>query len=238
MVQNHLARYAAPKHWALERKEHHWTARPKAGPHKISESLTINLLLKELLQSAKTTKEVNYILNNGWIHIDKTVRKDFKFPVGFMDVIEVTKTNEAYRLIYDKKGRLSLLAIPQAETTKKILKIVGKTIVKKGKTQLNLSDGRNLLLDSFKGSVGDGVVYDLKEHKILHHIPLKEGTLVYITAGKHLGEQATIKNIIRTTGLEQTKVTLQAGETTFITLIEYALPIGTDKPLISLEAKQ
>ncbi len=238
MVQNHLARYAAPKSWLISRKERHWTARPRPGAHKLSESLTINFILKDLLNQAKTTKEVTYILNNGWICVDKTQRKDYKFSVGFMDTFEITKTGEKFRVLYDKKGRLTLAPISEKETKIKLLKIIGKTLLKKGKIQINLSDGRNILLDKNQANVGDSVLYDLEQKKILQTIPLTKGTLVYLTAGKHIGELATIKEIIRTTGLEKAKLALESGENKFITLMSYALAVGEDKPLISLEVKQ
>ena len=37
--------------------------------------------------------------------VDGKVRTDPKFPAGFMDVIQVEKTGENFRLIYDVKGR-------------------------------------------------------------------------------------------------------------------------------------
>ena len=37
--------------------------------------------------------------------VDGKVRTDPKFPAGFMDVIQIEKTGENFRLIYDVKGR-------------------------------------------------------------------------------------------------------------------------------------
>lgn len=238
MVQNHLARYGAPKTWQINKKERHWTARALPGPHKLSEALTINYILKELLNHATTTKEVNHILNNGWVSVDKKVRKNYKFPVGFMDVFEISKTGEKFRILYDTQGRLVLNNISEKETQVKLLKIVGKTVLRKKKLQLNLSDGKNILVEKFPGNVGDSVLFDLKENKIVQTIPLSKGTLVYLTAGKHIGELATIKDIIRTKGLEKAKVELESGENKFITLMAYAIAVGQDKPVIQLEVKQ
>ncbi len=238
MTQNHLARYAAPKTWLLNRKERHWTARPSPGPHALRESITINHILKELLHQAKTTKEVTYILNQGWIRVDKKVRKNYKFPVSFMDVFEITKTGENYRLLYDSHGRLTLFPISEKESVLKLLKVIGKTKIKKGKLQLNFNDGKNILIDNGEINVGDSVLYDLHEHKIIKTIPLTQGALVYITAGKHTGELASIRDIIRTKGLEKAKLALTSRENTFITLMSYAIAVGRDKALIELEARQ
>ena len=39
------------------------------------------------------------------LQVDGKVRTDPKFPAGFMDVIQIEKTNENFRLIFDVKGR-------------------------------------------------------------------------------------------------------------------------------------
>ena len=45
------------------------------------------------------------------IKIDNKIRRDTKFPVGVMDVITVAKTNESYRMLYDVKGRFTLVKL-------------------------------------------------------------------------------------------------------------------------------
>ena len=39
------------------------------------------------------------------LQVDGKVRTEPKFPAGFMDVIQIEKTAENFRLIYDVKGR-------------------------------------------------------------------------------------------------------------------------------------
>ena len=238
MAQNHLARYAAPRTWNINRKERHWISRPRPGPHKLEESLPLAYILKDILNHATTTKEAKYLLNNTWIFVDKKARKDLKFPVGFMDIIEITKTGEKFRVLHDNQGRLILHPISEKESTVKLLRIVRKTKLKQGKIQITLGDGKNLLLPSFSGNVGDTLLYDLTAKKILQTLPLSQGTLVYLTAGKHIGELATIKEIIRTTGLDKAKVVLESKGTTFITLMAYALAVGEHAHLLSQETPQ
>ena len=48
------------------------------------------------------------------LKIDNKIRRDEKFPVGVMDVITVVKTNESYRVLYDVKGRFTLVKIKDA----------------------------------------------------------------------------------------------------------------------------
>ncbi len=39
------------------------------------------------------------------VKVDGKVRTDCTYPAGFMDVIEIDRTDEHFRLIYDTKGR-------------------------------------------------------------------------------------------------------------------------------------
>ena len=52
-----------------------------------------------------TGKEVVSILMQRLVKVDGKVRTDCTYPAGFMDVIEIDRTDEHFRLIYDTKGR-------------------------------------------------------------------------------------------------------------------------------------
>ena len=54
---------------------------------------------------ALTGKEVVSILMQRLVKVDGKVRTDSTYPAGFMDVIDIEKTDEHFRLIYDSKGR-------------------------------------------------------------------------------------------------------------------------------------
>merc|ERR1712072_287061 len=42
------------------------------------------------------------------VKVDGKVRTDINYPVGFMDVISIEKSDEHFRLLYDSKGRFVL----------------------------------------------------------------------------------------------------------------------------------
>merc|ERR1712154_732073 len=52
---------------------------------------------------ALNMKEVSSIMKQRLVKIDGKVRTDARFPSGFMDVVQLAKTNENFRLIYDGK---------------------------------------------------------------------------------------------------------------------------------------
>ncbi len=233
MVKQHLARLTAPRSWNIERKEYHWTARPRPGPHRFDACVTLNYVLRNLLHQAKTAKEVKYILNQGMILINHQARKDYKFPVGFMDLIHIPHLNEQYRMLFDRLGRLQLHKTTESDTTFTILKVIGKTVQKKGTFQINLSDGRNFISDTFTGNTGDSVVFDLKTKKPSDIFPLVKGAAIYFTGGRYIGRNGKLLEIIRTQDLEQTKVRFEIDGQEHETLVDYCLAVGTDKPLIT-----
>lgn len=238
MTQNHLDRLAAPKSWILRRKEHKWTARPIPGPHGIKECITLNLLLKELLKLARTTREVQSILYGGMIKVDGIIRKDYKFPVGLMDVITVDKIGTSYRMLLDNWGRFYPLPIAGKEINEKLLKIINKTKIKGGKIQITFHDGKNILVDKFEGYVGDSALFDLNKKSVLELLKLEKGALVYLTAGKHVGKLAHIRNILKTEDLQKAKVVFEENGEDIITLMDYAFVVGKDKSVINIESKK
>jgi len=103
--KKHLKRLAAPKSWMLDKLGGVYTVRPRSGPHKMGESMPLTLFLRNRLKYALNKTEVQTILKQRLVKIDGKVRTDEKFPCGFMDVIQIEKNNENFRLIYDVKGR-------------------------------------------------------------------------------------------------------------------------------------
>ena len=108
--KKHLKRLAAPKSWMLAKLGGAFTCKPSSGPHKTREAMPIALFLRNRLNYALNMKEVTSIMKQRLVKIDGKVRTDHRFPAGFMDVIQLLKVNENFRLIYDVKGRYVILS--------------------------------------------------------------------------------------------------------------------------------
>ena len=227
-MRKHLKGYTAPKSWSFQRKKVRFITRPRPGPHKLMESVTLNFILIRILNLAKTRKEVKKILNQKKVLIDNIPRTDENFPVGLMDTISIPDANLHFRVIYSKSGKFKLIPIKKEETEIKPKKIINKTVLKKNKLQINLYDGTNILSDKKDYKVGDTLVF--QKNKIKTHIPLKEGTTIYLTAGKHLGHTGKLQKIIKLKGLSKDKVILTIGKDKVETLKDYAFAI--DEALI------
>jgi len=106
--KKHLKRLNAPKSWMLDKLGGIFAPKPSSGPHKSRECLPLIILLRNRLKYALTKKEVQLILMQRLIKVDGKVRTDSNFPAGFMDVIDIAKTDEKFRLLYDTKGRFAI----------------------------------------------------------------------------------------------------------------------------------
>merc|ERR1712141_149406 len=83
----------------------------------------ITLFIRNRLKYALTAKEVQTILKQRLVKIDGQVRTDPKFPTGFMDVIQIEKTGENFRIIYDVKGRFTVHRITASEAAYKLCRV-------------------------------------------------------------------------------------------------------------------
>ena len=228
----HLSRLVAPRNWPIPRKERKWIARPIPGPHGLKQCLPLVLVLKYMLGLAKTTREAKKILNDGNIIVNKKIIKEHRFPIGIMDVIEIPKLEKSFVMLYDKQGNFKLQEIK--DTSFKLCKIIGKTVVKHGKLQLNLHDSRNILLDKNMYHVGDTIVFDFNNKKIKDAFELKEGCWIMITDGRYKGYIGKVKQILHGKYPEKPKIVFQVNGEEHITLKDYAFVIGSEKPVLPI----
>jgi len=229
MVKNHLKRLAAPRSWPIKRKETTFITRPKPGPHSLKLGMSLGVLIRDILKYAKTTGEVKKILQNRDVLVDGVRRKEHKFIIGLMDVIGIPEIKKCYRVVLDKKGKISLIEIEKDDTSIKPCRIINKNKVR-GKTQLNLFDGRNILVDKDDYNVNDTIIISLPNQEIKKHIKFEKNALVFLTGGKHIGEIGLVEDIIS----DKIRYKNKKGDV-FETLKKYAFAIGKEKPEIKLE---
>lgn len=226
-MSRHLKRLNAPKGWIIPRKTTKYIAKPMPGAHKIMESMPLSLVLRKLGHAA-TAAEAKKILNAHQILVDGKRVRSLKSQLGIMDSIALPGTNEYYRIVFDKKGRLHMAPIPKGETGLKLCKVVSKTTVAGGKTQLNLSDGRNIIADKGAAKTGDTLLLQVPGQKIQQHIALEKGALIYLLGGKHIGTFGVLEKV------ENDEIIFAADGKSIATAKKYALAVGRDKPVLTL----
>jgi small subunit ribosomal protein S4e len=157
--------------------------------------MPLNMVMRDVLGVATSNREVRHILNQGLVSIDGRVCKETRRSVGLMDVLTLGEDN--YRCVLDHKGRLRYRPIPASDASWKVCRIEGKTTIKGGKTQLNLHDGRNVIVDDASAySTNDALKLALPSQDILEHITFAEGTRCYLIGGVHVGTFADVREYI------------------------------------------
>ena len=238
-MSKHMKRLAAPRTIRLHRKEKKWTAKASPGSHSLEKSVTLHLIVRDYLDLCDTGKESKQIIANSEIHVNGTPRKNHKFPVGFMDVISVPKLKKDFRMLFDRKGKLTLVPISVTDAKWKLYRIEDKTIVNGNRVQLNLHDGANQIVKKDEYKTGDVLKISFSDKKITEHYPFTKGTISMIIGGSHIGQMANIEDV-EVVQSSKSNLAKMKGDTEFSTIIEYVFPIGKTKPVVqlpSLDAK-
>jgi len=234
----HLRKSLAPYWWPIPRKAGGvWAVRPSPGPHSLAYSLPLAMVIRDVLKYAKTMREARYIISRGYVKVDGVVRRDYKFPVGLMDVVEIVPTGEVYRVVPDPEKYYNLITIPSEESSMKLLRVEGKTAVKGGKLQLHFHDGRNLITTPELGrqiKTFDSVLYDLQNKSIKMHIPLKLGVNVLAIHGSNVGFAGVLHEIVWTLKRRQSVVAIKRGDEVRRTILGYVMAVGAESPVVKI----
>ncbi len=187
----HTKRPAVKKTWPIKRKGTKFIVVPRNNK---KNGIPLLIVMRDILKLVKNRKELKRILNKREIKVNGKIIRDEKYSLLLFDVVSIEKVRKNYRVVISKKGKIKIEEASEEEKDKKISKIIGKKILKKAKKQINLSDGRNILVKEDM-KIGDSVVFNFVEKKIEKILPLKSGAEVLIIKGKHLGEKGKIEKI-------------------------------------------
>lgn len=223
----HLKRYFMPRSWPLPVKGKTWVIRPLPGAHAKRSCMPLQVFIRDWLKIADTSKEAKSIIHSGKIRVDKRVRKESKFGIGLMDIVEIPDIKTHFRVIVNKRG-LDLKKIDAKDADKKLCSIVNKVSLRKGFFQLNLHDGRNIKLnktEAAKYKPYDSIVISLPDQNILAHNKLAKGSIAFIYAGKNAGTSGIIQEVKqRKSMLEKSTVVLKTDKKKIETVKSYVIP--------------
>jgi len=219
----------------LDKLKGRWAPRPSAGPHKLRECLPLIVMLRNRLKYALTYRECKMICMQRLIKVDGKVRTDMFYPAGFMDVIQIEKTKENFRLLYDTKGRFILHKVTKEEAAYKLCRVKSVCRGPKGIPYAVTHDGRTIRYPDPDIKAMDTVRIDIASGKILDHVKFETGNTVIISGGNNMGRVGQISHREKHPGsFEIIHVKDQVGHT-FATRLQNVHVIGKDtKPWISL----
>jgi small subunit ribosomal protein S4e len=230
-LKKHMKRITAPRRWAVPRKTAYWVTKPNPGPHGRDEAAPLLMVVRDMLKLCDNSREARFIIGGRNIAVDGRVVTDYKFPVGLMDVVTVIKTKESHRMLMDYKGRFKLMPIEDNEKGWKLARIDGKAVVRKGKVQLNLHDGRCIVMPRDQYKSGDVLKIEVPSQKIVKAFKLDKGSLALVTGGSHPGTVNTIESYQLRRGSASNLVTFKEG---FSTVKENVFVVGEGVPEIKL----
>jgi len=234
-MKKHIKRMAAPSSWAIPRKTTYWVTKPSPGPHGTGGSMPLLAVVRDMLKLCDNSREARFIIGSRMITVDGKVVTDYKFPVGLMDIVTVVKTKQSYRMLVDYKSKLKLVAVDDSEKGWKLARIDCKTVVRKGKVQLNMHDGRCILLPKDQYKSGDVLKIEVPSQKVVKALKLEKGNLAFLVGGSHPGTVQTIDDYQVRRGSGSNLVIFKEG---FSTVKDNVFVIGEKAPEINLpEAK-
>jgi len=242
--KRHLKRERAPRFWRIHPKESQWAVRPIPGPHSQKDCIPLSSLLRDVLGYAKSTRESKIILAQNRVSVDGKVRRDHKFPAGLMDVVELPDANMSYRILPAVGKGLTAVQIPKDEAKSKLCRIEDKTTLRKGRVQLNLHDGRSIIVpvqdqgspmeDTYK--TRDTVRISIPAQKILSHLRFAEGAYAIVTSGRNLGRHGKIMKLEPSTAARTATALIEdPSGNRFETIADYLFVVGDEKPTIKIE---
>ncbi|MDO8459844.1 MAG: S4 domain-containing protein [Nanoarchaeota archaeon] len=178
----------------------------------VNNSVPVLIALREMLKMARTAKEVEQMIKQKLLKINGRIVEDYHESINLFNILEADKS---YVLTLSPTGRFVF------EETKakseRLCKVINKTLIKKGKIQLNMHEGSNFIT-SEKIEVGDSVYVDFTG-RIKKHVALEKGKSCFIIGGKYSGSHGTVEKI------EGRKVTINLKEKGISTTLDKKLVV-------------
>jgi len=237
-----LKRLNTPKFLQIKRKHGKFFVKASPGPHPRRFCLPLLHIVRDLLKIVDTHREAKKIIGLGYFKIDGKIVRDKNYPVGLMDVLSIEKMKKHYRVLPDSHHGLILYEISEDQSTFKLCRINNKTTIKGGNTQLNLHDGRNILIktkdprnpkeDIYKRM--DILKISIPEQEIIKVLKFKENNIAIIMSGKNIGQVGKIISIKKLFGPKASTVSIEHNGSHTETLYDYTFVIGEDQAEINL----
>eukprot|EP01098_Paradermamoeba_levis_P014537 TRINITY_DN6980_c0_g1_i2.p2 TRINITY_DN6980_c0_g1~~TRINITY_DN6980_c0_g1_i2.p2 ORF type:complete len:190 (-),score=22.75 TRINITY_DN6980_c0_g1_i2:26-595(-) len=144
-----------------------------------------------------------------------------------MDVVEIPRTGEKYRALYDVKGRFTLVKIGAAETDIKLVKVTNVHTTTGRVPVATTHDGRRIRYASYKIARGDTLVLEHGTQKVREVIKMRAGRSAMVIGGANRGRVGTIVSLERHPGAFDLAHMRDAKGQEFITRKANIFVIGT-----------
>jgi ribosomal protein S4E len=152
-----------------------------------------------------------------------------------IDVVQIKESKDAFRLLFDVKGRFVLHRINEDEQKYKLARVVATGVSAKGVPTLTTHDGRTIRFPDPAIKKNDTVRVTIETGKISGHIPFAAGQLIMVTKGRNQGRVGTIVSRERHPGSFDIAHIQDSAGHKFATRLSNVFVIGSaGEPMISL----
>jgi small subunit ribosomal protein S4e len=172
--------------------------------HNKNKSVPLIVVIRDILKLVKNKKELKSILNEKQIKINNKEIREINYPICLFDVLTLVN-GKNYRALLSKEKKMIFSEINEKEAKTKVYKVESKKMLSKKQIQLNLSQGKNILSKE-KVNIGDSIVLNLEDNKIIKVIAMEKGKHAYVTQGKHIGQQGKIDELMERGGKKLAKI--------------------------------
>ena len=181
------------------------------------------------MKYALTGKETKMICMEKHVKVDGKIRTDPNYPAGFMDVVEIPKAGDQFRLIFDTKGRYVLHRIDDEEKKYKLCRVKRAETTKKGIPFVVTHDGRTIRYPDPLIKVDDVVKVDIETGKIISFNKFESGKMAMITKGRNTGRVGIIMHVEKHPGSFDIVSVRDSQGHTFSTRAENIFILGTSE---------
>ena len=233
----HQKRLAAPISYPVARKPYKFTFHGEAGAHGIKDanSIPLGIILREILGFAKTKRDLKFILNKRQVFVDNRPIISPRWMVGPNDVLSIPSIDVYYRMTpWPGRRHVKLLPIDKKDSSWKLCVITNKHTLTGGDLQLNLDDGRNILIkkddkDFSKYNTKGTLKLEIPSQKVLAYYPFELNSPVLIVRGTNTGLSGKLSYIEKRIGKNRSIAIVEAGDDKIITAMENIIIAGKDK---------
>lgn len=193
------------------------------------------IILRERLNYALTNKECMQICMERCVKVDGKVRTDHNYPAGFMDVVELEKSNDRFRLLFDTKGRFVLVRLDRQEAQSKLCR-VNKSFISANKIPVVVThDGRTIRYPDPDVKVNDTIRVNIATGKMTEIVKFELGSMVMLTGGRNAGRVGALMHIEKHEGSFDVVTVKDSKGNVFSTRLGNVFVIGSGQtPLVTL----
>merc|ERR1712232_721042 len=168
------------------------------------------------------------------VKVDGKVRTDHNFPAGLMDVVEIDKSNDKFRLLLDTKGRFVLSRISAEDAQWKHCRVTKVYFGPKGIPTCTTHDGRTIRFPDPDTKVNDTIKVDIASGKMIDLIKFGLGTSVMVVKGNNAGRVGTLTHVEKHDGSFDIVTVRDSKGHVFSTRLQNTFVLGATKSTVVL----